>query len=262
MFGKTIVDENGNPILNEDGTKKSEPHYVYTMKQAIEEHFILDVLKYYPPYQTYNLLDTTAAEDPLVDKNRAQRFLRSYVDNQPYAVKEKAGIMLSIFIMRGKNKIGGQGRAMVVTGSIQRAIEYYIRDYRGRFKLGEANIELSSPFPAMPIITGKHSTKQESNVSPGAQIEKKIQNDPYRILVVADKFQTGYDEPLLHTMYVDKGLADIKAVQTLSRLNRCYSGKNDVFVLDFANDPQLKYRKPSSDTTKPQFSLVRLTRIS
>lgn len=236
MFGKTIVDENGNPILNEDGTKKSAPHYVYTMKQAIEEHFILDVLKYYTPYQSYYHIVKTAADDPLFDKKRAQSVLRSYVENQPYAVKEKAGIIVEHFHNSVKSKIGGQGRAMVVTSSIQRAIEYY-------YAITEALQARHSQYRAIVAFSGDANYNGETlneakiNGFPSGQIEKKFKCDPYRILVVADKFQTGYDEPLLHTMYVDKGLADIKAVQTLSRLNRCYSGKNDVFVLDFANDP-------------------------
>lgn len=236
MFGKPVVDENGNPILNEDGTKKSEPHYVYTMKQAIEEKFILDVLKYYTPYQSFYHIVKTAADDPLFDKKRAQSILRTYVENQEYAVKQKAGIIVEHFHNSVKNKINGQGRAMVVTSSIHRAIEYYMA-------ITEALKERRSQYKAVIAFSGDANFNGETlneakiNGFPSSQIEKKFKHDPYRILVVAEKFQTGYDEPLLHTMYVDKRLEDIKAVQTLSRLNRCYSGKNDVFVLDFANDP-------------------------
>ena len=236
MFGKPVADENGNPILNEDGTKKSEPHYVYTMKQAIEEKFILDVLKYYTPYQSFYHIVKTAEDDPLFDKKRAQSILRTYVENQEYAVKEKAGIIVEHFHNSVKSKINGQGRAMVVTSSIHRAIEYYMA-------ITEALQARRSQYKAIIAFSGDSNyngvTLNEAKVNgfPSAQIEKKLKHDPYRILVVAEKFQTGYDEPLLHTMYVDKKLEDIKAVQTLSRLNRCYSGKNDVFVLDFANDP-------------------------
>ncbi len=236
MFGKTVVDGNGNSILNEDGTKKSEPHYIYTMKQAIEEKFILDVLKYYTPYHSFYHIVKTAEDDPLFDKKRAQSILRTYVENQEYAIKEKAGIIVEHFHNSVKNKINGQGRAMVVTSSIHRAIEYYMA-------ITKALNERRSQYKAVIAFSGDSNYNGETlneakiNGFPSAQIEKKFKRDPYRILVVADKFQTGYDEPLLHTMYVDKGLADIKAVQTLSRLNRCCSGKNDVFVLDFANDP-------------------------
>lgn len=236
MFGKTIVDEQGNPVLNEDGTKRATPHYVYTMKQAIEEKFILDVLKYYTPYKSYYHIVKTAADNPLFDKKRAQSILHCYVENQQEAVREKAVIIVEHFHNSVKNKINGQGRAMVVTSSINRAIEYYmvitdaLKDRRSQYKAIIA-------FSGDADYNGITLNEAKINAFPSAQIEKKFKQDPYRILVVADKFQTGYDEPLLHTMYVDKVLADIKAVQTLSRLNRCHSGKNDVFVLDFANDP-------------------------
>ena len=236
MFGKPVTDENGNVILNEDGTKKSEPHYVYTMKQAIEEKFILDVLRYYTPYQSFYHIVKTAEDDPLFDKKRAQSILRTYVESQEYAVKEKAGIIVEHFHNSVKNRINGQGRAMVVTSSIHRAIEYYMA-------ITEALNARRSQYKAIVAFSGDANyngvTLNEAKVNgfPSAQIEKKFKHDPYRILVVAEKFQTGYDEPLLHTMYVDKRLDNIKAVQTLSRLNRCYNGKNDVFVLDFANNP-------------------------
>ena len=236
MFGKTVVDEQGNPILNEDGTKRATPHYVYTMKQAIEEKFILDVLKYYTPYQSYYRIVKTAEDNPLFDKKRAQSVLRSYVENQQVAVREKAGIIVEHFHNSVKNKINGQGRAMVVTSSIHRAIEYYMaipHALKGRRSQYKAIIAFSGDAD----YNGVTLNEAKINGFPSAQIEKKFKHDPYRILVVADKFQTGYDEPLLHTMYVDKGLTDIKAVQTLSRLNRCHNGKNDVFVLDFANNP-------------------------
>lgn len=236
MFGRPDLDGNGNPLLNEDGTKKSRPHYVYTMKQAIEEKFILDVLKYYTPYQSYYHIVKTAEGDPLFDKKRAQSVLRTYVENQSYAVKEKAGIIVEHFHNAVKSKIGGQGRAMVVCSGIHRAIEYY-------YAITAALKARKSQYKPVVAFSGDYNYEGETlneakiNGFPSSQIEKKFRKDPYRILVVADKFQTGYDEPLLHTMYVDKGLADIKAVQTLSRLNRCHSGKTDVFVLDFANDP-------------------------
>lgn len=236
MFGKIITDENGHPVLNEDGTKKAKPHYVYTMKQAIEEGFILDVLKYYTPYESYYHIIKTVTDDPLFDKKRAQKILRYYVESQKYAIKEKAEIMVEHFYNDVKNKIFGQGRAMVITSSIKRAIEYY-------FAITEALKERKSQYKAIVAFSGDAEyegiTYNEAKLNgfPSAQIEKKFKHDPYRILIVADKFQTGYDEPLLQTMYVDKSLSDIKAVQTLSRLNRCCIGKNATFVLDFVNDP-------------------------
>lgn len=236
MFGKPVVDENGNPILNDDGTKKATPHYVYTMKQAIEEKFILDVLKYYTPYQSYYHIVKTAEDDPLFDKKRAQSVLRTYVESQEYAIKEKASIIVEHFHNSVKNRINGQGRAMVVTSSINRAIEYYMA-ITAALNARKSQYKAVIAFSGDAKYNGEIFNEAKINGFPSAQIEKKFKHDPYRILVVAEKFQTGYDEPLLHTMYVDKKLADIKAVQTLSRLNRCCNGKNETFVLDFANDP-------------------------
>ena len=235
MFGEKMFDEHGNPIMNEDGTQKAKPHYVYTMKQAIEEKFILDVLRYYTTYTSYYHIVKTVESDPLFDKKQAQRMLRYYVETQKIAVKEKAGIIVEHFHTEVRHKIKGQGRAMVVANSIKRAIEYYMA-------ISKLLEERKSPYKAMVAFSGDYTYEGVSyneaklNGFPSSQIEKTFRKDPYRLLIVANKFQTGYDEPLLHTMYVDKGLSDIKAVQTLSRLNRCHSDKNDVFVLDFQND--------------------------
>lgn len=161
--------------------------------------------------------------------------LRYYVETQKIAVKEKSGIIVEHFHQEVCRKIKGHGRAMVVTASIKRAIEYY-------FAISKHLQDRKSPYKAVVAFSGDAEyegqiyNEAKLNGFPSGQIEKKFKEDPYRILVVANKFQTGYDEPLLQTMYVDKGLSDVKAVQTLSRLNRCYPGKNDVFVLDFVND--------------------------
>ena len=236
MFGKKMFDEHGNPILNDDGTQKANPHYVYTMKQAIEEKFILDVLRYYTPYESFYHIVKTVENDPLFDKKQAQRILRYYVEVQKVAVKEKAGVIVEHFHSEVHNKIKGQARAMVVASNIKRAVEYYMA-------ISRLLEERKSPYKAIVAFTGEIKyegvTYNEAKLNgfPSSQIEKKFRKDPYRLLIVANKFQTGYDEPLLQTMYVDKGLSDIKAVQTLSRLNRCYPNKNEVFVLDFQNDP-------------------------
>ena len=235
MFGQKMFDENGKPILNEDGTQKSKPHYVYTMKQAIEEGFILDVLRYYTTYDSYYHLVKTVENDPLFDSKRAQRLLRYYVETQKIAVKEKSEIIVEHFHQEVCRKIKGHGRAMVVTSSIKRAIEYY-------FAIKGLLEQRKSPYKAIVAFSGEAEyegisyNEAKLNGFPSSKIEKTFKEDPYRILVVANKFQTGYDEPLLQTMYVDKGLSDIKAVQTLSRLNRSYPDKTEVFVLDFVND--------------------------
>lgn len=237
MFGMPLADENGNPVYNEDGTRKARPHYIYTMKQAIEEKFILDVLKYYTPYQSYYHIIKTVEDNPLFDKKRAQSRLKYFVETNEYAIQEKANIIVEHFHTDVQMKIGGQARAMVVTSEIKRAIEYYhainrsLKERRSQYKAIIA-------FSGDVVWEGQTVNETTLNGFQSSKIEKTFKKDPYRFLIVADKFQTGYDEPLLHTMYVDKKLADIKAVQTLSRLNRCYNGKNDTFILDFANNPE------------------------
>lgn len=236
MFGQKMFDENGKPIMNEDGTQKAKPHYVYTMKQAIEEKFILDVLRNYTPYESFYHIVKTVENNPLFDKKQAQRMLRYYVEVQKVAVKEKAGVIVEHFHSEVRHKIKGQARAMVVACSIKRAVEYYMA-------INKLLEERKSPYKAIIAFSGEITyegvTYNEAKLNgfPSSKIEKTFRKDPYRLLIVANKFQTGYDEPLLQTMYVDKGLADIKAVQTLSRLNRCHADKNDVFVLDFQNNP-------------------------
>ena len=207
------------------------------MKQAIQEGFILDVLEDYTPVNSYYRLVKTVEGDPEFDIKRAKKKLRRYVESNDHAIQLKAEIMVDHFHEQviGLRKIGGEARAMVVTSGIERAIQYYhaIREYLH---------ERQSPFKAIVAFSGEHEyggakvTEASLNGFPSSLIPDRIQEDPYRFLVCADKFQTGYDEPLLHTMYVDKQLAGIKAVQTLSRLNRAHPLKHDVFVLDFMND--------------------------
>jgi type I restriction enzyme, R subunit len=207
------------------------------MKQAIQEGFILDVLANYTPVESYYRLVKKIGSDPEFDTKRAQKKLRRYVESHDHAIQLKAEIMVDHFHEQvlALRKIGGEARAMVVTSGIERAIQYFhaMRDYLR---------ERKSPY--QPIVAfsgefewgGKKVTEASLNGFPSNEIADKIQEDPYRFLVCADKFQTGYDEPLLHTMYVDKTLSSVKAVQTLSRLNRAHPKKHDVFVLDFMND--------------------------
>ena len=229
MFGEKITDAEGNVSF--------VPFHEYTMKQAIEEGFILDVLKYYTPYSSYYRIMKTSADDPEYDKKKAQGKLRAYVEAQPETIEKKAEIIVEHFCSKVFMKIGGKARAMLVTSSIERAIEFYKVITR---MLEERN----SPYRAIvaftdKMIDGQLVTEASLNGFPSAEIETKMEEDPYRILIVANKFQTGYDQPLLHTMYVDKQLSGVKAVQTLSRLNRCHPKKQDTFVLDFANDPEM-----------------------
>ena len=226
----------GAPV-QEGGSTKHMPFHSYTMKQAIQEGFIVDVLAHYTPVNSYYRLVKTIEGDPEFDAKRAGKKLRRYVEDNDHAIRLKAEIMVDHFHeqVAGLQKIGGEARAMVVTSSIRRALSYYdaIRAYLN---------ERKSPFRAIAAFSGEHEyagtkvTESSLNGFPATQIANKIQEEPYRFLVCADKFQTGYDEPLLHTMYVDKPLSGVKAVQTLSRLNRAHPKKHDAFVLDFAND--------------------------
>jgi type I restriction enzyme R subunit len=229
----------GEPDPQPDGTVKHHPFHSYTMKQAIQEGFILDVLKNYTPVESYYRLAKIVEDDPLFDANKAQKKLRRYVESHEHAIREKAEIMVDHFHAQviGHRKIGGHARAMVITNGIERAIQYFhaFRDYLK---------ERKSPYAPIVAFSGEHEyggkkvTEATLNGFPSSQIPDKVQQDPYRFLIVADKFQTGYDEPLLHTLYVDKALSGIKAVQTLSRLNRAHPQKHDTFVLDFYNDSE------------------------
>jgi type I restriction enzyme R subunit len=223
----------------EGGEVKHRPFHSYTMKQAIQEGFILDVLKHYTPVESYYRLAKTIPGDPEFDVKKARKKLRLYVESHSKAIRDKAEIMVDHFVEQvvGQNKIGGQARAMVVTGSIQRAIQYFFafRDYLAEIK---SHYRAIVAFSGEPEFKGEKVSEAKLNGFPSGEIADRIQEDPYRFPICADKFQTGYDEPLLHTMYVDKVLSSIKAVQTLSRLNRAHPKKHDVFVLDFQNDTE------------------------
>ena len=227
----------GTPYQKPDGEIEHRPFHEYTMKQAIEEGFIMDVLAHYTTYDSYYKLVKAINEDPEFEKKQAQKKLRAFVESRPETIRQKASVIVEHFHTNviGKGKVGGQARAMVVTSSILRAIEFYDEITR----LLE---ERKSPYKAIVAFSGTKEyggrtlTEADVNGFPSKDIEENMEHDPYRILVVADKFQTGYDQPLLHTMYVDKVLTDVKAVQTLSRLNRCHPKKRDTFVLDFCND--------------------------
>ena len=227
----------GEPDPQPDGAVRHHAFHSYTMKQAIQEGFILDVLAHYTPVASYYRLAKTVEDDPEFDVKKAQKKLRRFVEGNDHAIRLKAEIMVDHFHEQvlAKNKIGGAARAMVVTNGIERAIQYFhaIRDYLHERKSPYRPVVA---FSGEPEFGGRKVTEASLNGFPSSQIAQQIQQDPYRFLVCADKFQTGYDEPLLHTMYVDKTLAGIKAVQTLSRLNRACPKKHDVFVLDFLND--------------------------
>ena len=227
----------GTPFEQPEGEIGHRPFHEYTMKQAIEEGFIMDVLKHYTTYNSYYKIVKAIESDPEFEKKQAQKKLRAFVESQPETIQQKASIIVEHFHTQvvDKGKMGGQARAMVVTSSILRAIEFY-------YEISHLLEERKSPYKAIVAFSGsknyggKDVTEADINGFPSKDIEDNMERDPYRILVVAEKFQTGYDQPLLHTMYVDRILTDVKTVQTLSRLNRCHPKKRDTFVLDFAND--------------------------
>lgn len=227
----------GTPY-EEDGQIKHRPFHVYTMKQAIQEGFILDVLKNYVTIDSWYKIAKKVEGDPMFDKKRAQKKLRSFVEGNPDVIAKKAAMMVDHFHEQiiARKKLGGQSRAMVVTASIPRCIETY-------YAITQCLADRHSPYKAIIAFSGECSyhgqepplTSAAMNGFPDAKIPQEFKKDPYRLLVVADMFQTGFDEPLLQTMYVDKPLSDIAAVQSLSRLNRAAPGKDEVYVLDFAN---------------------------
>ena len=236
----------GNADPQSDETVQHHAFHTYSMKQAIQEGFILDVLRHYTPVKSYYKLAKTVKDDPEFDVKKARKKLRRYVEGHDHAIRLKSEIMVDHFHTQvlSHGKIGGQARAMVVTNGIERAIQYFhaIRDYLK---------ERKSRYQAIVAFSGEHEyggrkvSEPTLNGFPSNKIAERFRADPYRFLVCADKFQTGYDEPLLHTMYVDKTLSGIKAVQTLSRLNRARAKKHDVFVLDFLNE---------SDTIRDAFA--------
>ncbi len=226
----------GRPLSAGDRVRHV-PFHGYTMKQAIEEGFILDVLQHYTPVESYYQLMKTVAEDPQFDSKRARKKLRRYVESHEHAIRQKTEIMIDHFHDQviAHRKIRGRARAMVVTGGIERAIRYFhtFQDYlKERKSAYRAIVAFSGDYD----YAGRKVTEASLNGFPGSRIAELIREEPYRFLIVAEKFQTGYDEPLLHTMYVDKMLSGVKAVQTLSRLNRAHPQKYDSFVLDFMND--------------------------
>ena len=239
MFGTHKYDKDGKPFLNKNGEPEFYPFHLYTMKQAIEEGFILDVLKYYLTYETYFKLFKRIKDDPEFEERRAKKLLRNFVEINPVAIDKKTNIMLTHFMNSTVNKIEGKAKAMVVTRSRLHAVLY-------KKAFDKLIVEEKYPIKALVAFSGvvKHDEQEYTensmnNLLPKNTIENAYATDEYKILIVANKFQTGFDQPLLHTMYVDKMLNGITAVLTLSRANRIHPNKNDTLVLDFANKPEV-----------------------
>ena len=214
----------------ENGKTKFRAFHLYSMKQAIEEGFIKDVLQNYTTYQSYYALLKKIEDDPEYDKKKAQKKLKAYVESHEHAIKKKSILMINQFLESLNKKVGGKGKAMMVTSSRANAVKYkkafdqYLKD-------------INSPYKAVVGFSGEIDGETEGSLNgfPSAKIPDEFEKDNYRFLLVANKFQTGFDQPLLHTMFVDKKLGGVNAVQTLSRLNRSHPLKKETFVLDFAN---------------------------
>jgi len=230
-----------NATLEKFGIKKEDgkfyPFHLYSMKQAIEEGFILDVLANYTTYRSYYEIQKSIEDNPEFNTKKAQKKLRSFVESHASTIEVKSNIIIDHFVSKvWKNKMKGQAKAMVVTRNIESAIRYFL-------SIRKAIQDLGLPFKAVLAFTGKkvvdeiEYNEDIANGFPGNDIAKEFKKDENKILVVANKFLTGFDEPLLHSMYVDKKLQGVLAVQTLSRLNRCNHklGKRDTFILDFYN---------------------------
>lgn len=238
---------------------KPEPFHLYSMKQAIEEGFILDVLKNYTTYKTYFKLSKQIEDDPKVNKKKAARAIGRFMSLHPHNLAQKTEVMLEHFRQVVSKKIGGKAKAMVVTGSRLHAVRYKEEFDKYIKEKGYTDIKTIVAFSGKVIYDNAPDgvTEVEMNGFAEKELPRKFASDEYQLLLVADKYQTGFDQPLLHTMYVDKKLSGVKAVQTLSRLNRMCAGKEDTFILDFANDTQ-----EILDSFQPYYELTSIRETS
>lgn len=224
---------------DKDEEGKPKPFHLYSMRQAIEEGFILDVLQNYTTYQLYFKLTKAIEDDPNLNKKKAAKAIGKYVSLHPHNLAQKTEIIIEHFRNIVSKKIGGKAKAMLVCGSRLHAKRYFEEFERYIKAMGYGNeIKVLVAFSGKVIDDNAPEGVSEPEMTGYSEKELPgvFDKDEYKILIVADKYQTGFDQPLLHTMYVDKKLSGVKAVQTLSRLNRMHPGKEDTFVLDFAND--------------------------
>ena len=236
------------------GEKQPDGSYqafsLYSMRQAIEEGFIHDVLENYMTYKTYFKLMKMIEDDPEYEKRRATTVLKRYVDLHEHAIKKKTEIMLDHFCKNAKGKMNGRAKAMVVTRSRLHAVRYKL-EFDRQLKERDGDVKALVAFTGTVKDEGHEFTESNMNGFPESQTVKRFDTDEYRIMIVAHKFQTGFDQPFLQTMYVDKKVQKVNAVQTLSRLNRIPPGKDEVYVLDFINeiDDIRKSFQPYYETT-------------
>lgn len=227
-----------------DMAGKFHPHHIYSMRQAIEEHFILDVLKNYMTYKMYFKIAKSISDNPELDTTAGIRAIRNFETLHPHNIAQKTSIMLQHYHDITQHKISGKAKAMIVTPSRLHAVRYLKELRRQIEEKGYSKLHVLVAFSGEIEDDGETYTEEKLNKTLNGEIVKEKQlpevfhQDEFGMLIVAEKYQTGFDEPLLHTMFVDKKLASVKAVQTLSRLNRTMKGKEDTFVLDFVNSAE------------------------
>jgi type I restriction enzyme R subunit len=245
-------------IKGNDG--KPKPFHLYAMRQAIQEGFILDVLKNYMTYKTFFKISKQIEDDPKVNKKKASRAIARFLSLHPYNLSQKTEIIIEHFKQVVAHKIGGKAKAMVVTSSRLHAVRYY-QEFKKYIKENHyTDIKALVAFSGKvkdPDFEEVELTEVNLNGFSEKELPAKFASDEYQILLVADKYQTGFDQPLLHTMYVDKKLSGVKAVQTLSRLNRMHAGKEDTFVLDFANEEE-----EIKESFQPYYELTGIQEVS
>lgn len=235
---------------------KPQPFHLYSMRQAIEEGFILDVLKNYITYETYYRFSKTIEDDPELNKKKAVRAIGRFASLHPTNIAQKTEVMVEHFRQITMKKIGGKAKAMVVTASRKHALKFYLEFKEYIKEKGYKGIRPLVAFSGSIIddLYPDVVTEAQLNEFGEKELPEKFASNDYQVLLVADKYQYGFDQPLLHTMYVDKKLSGVKAVQTLSRLNRTYPGKEDTFVLDFAND-----RQTIIDSFQPYYEMTMMS---
>ena len=225
----------GTPVGSGE-ERRFRPFHLYSMRQAIEEGFILDVLSTYTTYKTYFRIEKAITDDPEYDPARAKRAIARFITLHPHNLAQRAEIVVEHFRQHTRKKIGARAKAMVVTSSRLHAVRMKLAIDRYIAEKGYTDVRALVAFSGKVIDEGDEFTEPGMNAFPESETAVRFGGDGYQVLVVAEKFQTGFDQPLLHTMYVDKILTGLNAVQTLSRLNRTADGKDDTFVLDFRNE--------------------------
>lgn len=243
-FTATPKDKTLQMFGRRDANGKYHPFHIYSMRQAIEEHFILDVLQNYMTYNMFYKIAKNIPDDPELDTVAGVKAIRNYETLHPHNISQKTAIMLEHFSNITRHKIGGKAKAMIVTPSRLHAVRYVLEFKKQIEEKGYNNLDVLVAFSGEVTDGGETYTEEKINKTRDGETVKEnalpetFHTDDFGMLIVAEKYQTGFDEPLLHTMFVDKKLSGVKAVQTLSRLNRTCRGKQDTFVLDFVNSAE------------------------